>query len=192
MAKNPQQLSDRHRRFCEEYVKHFNATKSYKAAYPDVSDRTAGQNGFELLKKTEIQAYIEKLKEKALIENNVTPQSVIREVARIAFANVTDVLTFNDNGVVLKDSTKLNPDIKAAISEVTYTEGRSGIKKSVKMHNKVAALEKLMTYLGLTSDLNVAIGTFSKYGYQVIEEGENYRIVKENADTSETTAEDSD
>lgn len=45
--------------FCLEYLKDFNATRSYRVAYPNIkNDAVAGSAGERLLKKVEISAYI--------------------------------------------------------------------------------------------------------------------------------------
>ena len=58
-------MTDRQRKFADEYVIDCNATRAYKAAYPNVKkDRTAGAAGARLLKNVSISKYVaEKLEE---------------------------------------------------------------------------------------------------------------------------------
>lgn len=172
-------LSDRHRRFAEEYVRSLDRIESYKAIYPGVSDDTARVNSTKLLAKSSVAAYVAELQQQATERNAISADRVLGQLAAIAFADITNVVSFDDSGVVLKDSESLPSHIQAAIESVTIVDSpKTGIRKTVKMHSKVAALEKLMQYLGLSSDLNVAIATFGKYGFEVTQLDDGWRIRK--------------
>lgn len=58
-------MTERQKRFADEYLIDCNASRAYKAAYPTVKkDTVAGSCGHDLLKKPEIRAYIDaRLKE---------------------------------------------------------------------------------------------------------------------------------
>lgn len=56
------ELSEKQRLFCLYYVRYFNATKAYMKAY-GCDAKTAGANGYRLLKKAEIRKEIESLKQ---------------------------------------------------------------------------------------------------------------------------------
>jgi hypothetical protein len=56
-------MTDKQKRFCEEYVKDWNGTRAYKAAYPKPkSSNTAAVCAINLLKKDCIKKEIERLK----------------------------------------------------------------------------------------------------------------------------------
>lgn len=58
-------MTDKQRKFADEYLIDCNATRAYKAAYPKVkSDEAARVNGCKLLTKTNIKAYIDEQLEK--------------------------------------------------------------------------------------------------------------------------------
>ena len=59
------ELTEKQKRFCEEYLIDLNATRAYKAVYKNCKkDESARVNGSKLLTNTNIKAYIdEKLKE---------------------------------------------------------------------------------------------------------------------------------
>lgn len=70
-------MTDRQRKFADEYIIDCNATRAYKAAYPNVKkDATAGQAGSRLLKNVNVKAYIAERLE--AISNNKTAEA--REV----------------------------------------------------------------------------------------------------------------
>ena len=67
------------------------------------------------------------------------------ELARIAFADVTDAIQIVDGEVTVRDTTELSVGQRAAISSIEKTE--DGLK--VRMHPKVQALESLAKHFGL-------------------------------------------
>lgn len=58
-------MTDKQKRFADEYLIDCNATRAYKAAYPSVtSDVTASTNGGRLLRNAQVKAYLdEKMQE---------------------------------------------------------------------------------------------------------------------------------
>ncbi len=53
-------MTDRQQKFADEYIIDCNATRAYKAAYPNVrKDSTAAQAGSRLLRNVNVSAYIE-------------------------------------------------------------------------------------------------------------------------------------
>ena len=87
--------------------------------------------------------------------------NVVMELARVAFARMTDVARWDDDEVTLFDSDQLDDDASAVVKEIrtTRTERkmRSGEvevthRRTVVMHDKLAALDKLARYLGIYQD----------------------------------------
>lgn len=65
-------LSPKHRMFCEQYLRLWNATDAYQAAYPKASRETARANGSDLLTNTNIAAEIQRrIDERAMSANEV-------------------------------------------------------------------------------------------------------------------------
>ncbi len=53
-------MTERQKRFADEYIIDLNATRAYKAAYPTVKrDETAAVNASKLLRNTNIKSYID-------------------------------------------------------------------------------------------------------------------------------------
>ena len=61
MAEENKPLKPEHRIFAEQYVIDWNGSRSYKVAYPDVTDETARVNASKLLTNTNIKEYIEEI-----------------------------------------------------------------------------------------------------------------------------------
>ena len=53
-------MTDKQKRFCDEYLIDCNATRAYKVAYPNVKkDEVASVNGSKLLRNAKVKNYIE-------------------------------------------------------------------------------------------------------------------------------------
>ena len=136
-------LSDKRKKFVQEYLKDLNITQAaIRAGY---SERTAYSQGQRLMKNVEIQAEIAKARKRAAKRNEVSLDRVIEEYRRLAFADTTDAIYIRDGRVYVHDTESLTVEQRAAISEIRQT--KDGI--AVKFHSKTAALEALGKHLGL-------------------------------------------
>ena len=98
------------------------------------------------------------------------------EYAKIAFSDITNVLSFSDSGVYVNNSEDLPEKVTGAIESVTSTTIVSGsgrnqtetTKTGVKLHNKVAALNVLADYFGIREDFNKARAALRKYGLALV------------------------
>lgn len=79
--------------FCLFYVRYFNATKAYMKAY-GVDAKTAGANGYRLLKNDRIRQEIERLKQNRLNRELLSEADIFQKYMDIAFSDITDFLTF--------------------------------------------------------------------------------------------------
>jgi len=130
--------------------------KNYNQAYAIAGYKENDGNASNLAARPEVAARIQELKGVAAARASVTAERVLAELARIGFADITEAVRIEDGRVHLVDTSKLSPDIVAAISEIRQT--RDGI--AVKFHDKRAALENLGKHLGLFKeniDLNVNV-----------------------------------
>ncbi|MEO1390219.1 MAG: terminase small subunit [Cyanobacteria bacterium J06634_6] len=171
-------LTEKQKRFCEEYLVDFNATGAYiRAGY---SSRSASTNAGKLLVNAAAQAYLSLLRKRQTEGTEVTIERTLQEISRIAFCDITQILEFDNKSLTLKDSRTLPQDITRAIESVTvqktYGPGDDGglsIKKTAKMHNKMAALNLLADYFGIRDDFNKARATFRRYGIDVVEDSDS-------------------
>ena len=101
MAKsNRNQYGNNHKQsaFCREYVLDYNGTQAaIRAGY---SRKTAAVQSFDLLRKPNIQIEIQY--NESLIQNKtiITKEKILKELALIGFADVTDHVTIDDYGCV--------------------------------------------------------------------------------------------
>lgn len=134
-------LSGRRAAFLREYLVSRNATQAaIKAGY---SERTAYSQGQRLLKNVEIHEAVRQEDERALAAARVTRDAIVGELARIAFSDPRNVMTWGPDGVALKTSAELSSDAAAAVSEVSQTISKDGGSIRLKMHSKVEALKEL-------------------------------------------------
>ncbi len=75
----------------------------------------------------------------------LSPDRVLRELERIAFADFSDFARLEDGALRLQDTDTLSPDQRAAICAMKDTA--KGVE--VKLYDKQRALELLAKYLGL-------------------------------------------
>ncbi|MGH7044956.1 MAG: terminase small subunit [Stellaceae bacterium] len=78
----------------------------------------------------------------------VTPERVLQEYARIAFADLRRVADWGPDGFVLKTPETLSDADAAAISEITPAAGGTGSYR-VKLYDKKAALDAIARHLGM-------------------------------------------
>lgn len=79
----------------------------------------------------------------------ITREKVRRELGLIAFSSIGDYFHWGPEGVILKDKTMLTPEQQAAVAEVSRSRTRTGETIRVKLHDKLAALDKLAGHLGM-------------------------------------------
>jgi len=141
-------LTAKEERFCREYIIDLNATQAaIRAGYSKKSSYSMGQR---LLKNVEVKYLIDQLLSKREKRLDIKADNVLREIARLAFSDIKDVVSWDKEGqVTLSPSDDLSPDVSACISEITQTvvNGKSTLK--VKMHSKPAALDKLCKHLAI-------------------------------------------
>lgn len=151
-------LTAKQRRFCEEYVYDWNATRAAKAA--GYSEKTAYAIGIENLKKLEIKKYIDEIQNDLKKLAGVSALRNAQEYAKIAYSNMSD---FKNGWMTDKEFEELTEDQKAALSEVTYIEKdtQHGVEKIVKfkLHDKQKALDSLNKMFGFDASEKIDITT---------------------------------
>lgn len=78
------ELTERQKRFVEEYLVDFNARQAAKRA--GFSEHTAGRQGTRLIATPHVKAEIEKRRQVLQKKTGITQEQVLKELAEIAFA----------------------------------------------------------------------------------------------------------
>lgn len=140
-------LTDKQKRFCEEYLIDLNATQAaIRAGY---KEKTAYAQGQRLLKKVEAQDYLQKLMNERSQRTEITADRVLAELAAIAFSDRTELAQVDEDGMVTFTPTEqLGDNAKKTIAGIE--NGKYGTK--VTTYDKVKALELIGKHLGLFSN----------------------------------------
>ncbi|MEC1020304.1 terminase small subunit [Bacillus paralicheniformis] len=159
--------NERQRLFCIYYVKSFNATQAaVKAGY---SPASAHVTGCRLLKNEKVADEIRRIKKEMVGEIFVEAMDVLQVYVKIAFADMTDYVTFGkkevqavgksgplfdeENNPVMKEISFVDVKHSDLVDGTVITEaklGKEGI--AIKLADKMKALEKLSQYFDLFPD----------------------------------------
>ncbi|MBF0501478.1 MAG: terminase small subunit [Candidatus Riflebacteria bacterium] len=146
----PDRFKERREFFCREYLKDLNGTQAaIRAGY---SAKTATSKAAQLLARVDIRARIDELKVKRAKRCEITADRVLKELARIGFANMGDFASFNNASVSLNDSGNLSRAQLAAVSEVSRVDTEFGGTTRIKLHDKVSSLELIGRHLAMFVD----------------------------------------
>lgn len=142
-------MTEKQKIFADEYLIDLNATRAYRAAYPNCKkDETARANGSRILTNANVARYIAERMEERQRRTEITQDMVLQELAAIAFARATDYVSVRDGMVQVKDTDQLSDLQIAAITGIKETQ--NGIE--VKLGSKEKTLELLGRHLGMWND----------------------------------------
>lgn len=136
--------------FCQHYTKHWNATQAAKDA--GYKPKWAQNIGYHLVHNSLVKERIAQLTEHSLKEIGITRERVLKELATIAFTNMSDLATWNDSGVRFKPSDEISKNVQASIAEVSEVVNQAGGTLRLKQHDKVKALETIAKHLRMLTD----------------------------------------
>ena len=171
-------MTEKQKIFADEYLIDLNATRAYRAAYPNCKkDSSADAAARKLLGNTRIQTYITERMEERQKRTEITQDMVLQELAAIAFSKASDyakvvekqatvevdgniIPLVGEDGepilyrtVELELTDNLTEEQQRALG--TIKKGRDGLEQ--KPCDKVKALELLGRHLGMWNDkLDVA------------------------------------
>lgn len=172
VSENPD-LNEKQRLFCLYYVRCFNAVKAYQKAY-GCSYETACGHGHELLKKVEIIAEINRLKQSRLNRELLDEHDIFQKYMDIAFADITDFVEFGQEeeyvigqfGLVQVEDpvTGKKAPLKQKVNTVRFREsgsidgtlitevknGKNGA--SIKLADRMKALEWLAEHMDIATE----------------------------------------
>lgn len=158
-------------KFCEEYVINgCDGRDALKRSGHKCENETHYNNtAYDLIRVNGgVRKYLHILSKKATKRFDIRAERVLQELKRLAFSDITDIIEFVDDEINIKDLNYLSRDISSSIKKITQNKDPKGnVRTTIEMHNKEAALESLMKYLGLQNDFNQAIGSLRKYGLEL-------------------------
>jgi phage terminase small subunit len=142
-------MNQRQISFIEAYIITGNATKAARMA--GYSAKTAQETGSKLLSKVIIQEALAQKRKTITDKFAITAENIIFEIARIAFADIGDYVSFGPDGVVLDKSFAEMPEgATRCIADVQHHfNAEGGGSARFKLHNKLDALKLLGDHYGL-------------------------------------------
>lgn len=165
-------LTAKERRFCEEYLIDLNGGASVdRAGYTPRTAASASTMACKILSKRDVQDYISHLKRERGKRTRVTQDRVLQHLAEIGFSDMKEFASWDDDGTKYRSSDELPEGASFCISEFTETLSPRGDRtRGIKLHSKMAALNMLAKHTGvLNTDLNTALETVRKYGYELVD-----------------------
>lgn len=163
-AKKSQTLSDREKRFCEEYIIDLNGTQALLRVSNRMTRQSASTESSRLLKLDRIQKRLSELRAEQSKRTAVTADRVIAELARVAFFDLGSA--YNDEGALL-DVPEMPEDVRRALQGIKIFEEFGENKKKIgetrelKPADKVRALELLGKHFKLFTDKHEHAGKLS-------------------------------
>ena len=159
-------LTPKQKRFADEYLVDLNATRAYKeAGYSVKSDNAAAVEGHKLLRNPKVDHYIKDKMKAREKRTEITQDQVLTELAKIAFADIKDYLSFRTAKTVVEHDKETGEPIidYSQIIEMRDSDDVDGRKiqevslnaKGVftfKLYDKLSALDKMMRHLGMFND----------------------------------------
>lgn len=158
MATPPDDLTPDQERFVEEYLIDLNATQAYRRAFPGCTYKTARSEGSRFLAKPSIVLEVQAAKQERRRQSKVKADKVIRELARIAFADIGAACDLSADEVRPLPPRQIPLDTRRAMTTLKLKRrrvlGNDEASYEVEVFeyrfaDKVAALDKLARHLGL-------------------------------------------
>lgn len=162
MTKTP--LSERQKKFCDEYLLDFNGTQAaVRAGY---SKKSAKEQGSRLLTKINVQQYLNTKKQKAAAKFEISHERTLQEIGKIAYSNIKSL--FNEDGSLKKISDMTDEEAcllsSVEVDEIISEKKKIGETRKVKLWDKTKGLEMLAKHFKIYSDAPVT-NTNIKLGY---------------------------
>lgn len=159
-------LTEKQKLFADEYLIDLNATRAYRAVYPNCKkNESAAVAGARMIRNVNVSQYIEKRILKRQQRTEITQDMVVKELAKIGFANLKDYLEYRTAKTVVAHDDETNEPVidyqqiinvldsedvdTSVIQEVSI--GKDGTFK-FKLYDKQKALELLGRHLGMFKD----------------------------------------
>lgn len=153
-------LDEHERRFVEEYLIDRIAGAAYRRTFPNVTYHSSYHLGVAMRDRPNVRAEINAGLHAQRIRSRVTADKVVDELARIAFSDVYAL--YDEASNQLRHPRHIPYDVRKAIASIKVTRRRTTTTRrgqttttttdalvEYRLWNKVDALDKLMSHLGL-------------------------------------------
>lgn len=176
-------LTNKQKRFCEEYVVDWNGTRAAIAA--GYSIKTAKAIANENLTKPNVKAYVDHVKQNLEQLAGISKLRVINEHIKIAFSSIAHM---HNTWIDRKEFENLSDDQKACISEIETTVVKKNIgtsespeivdveKIKVKLYDKQKSLDAITKLMGYNEEKQTGGDTYIQNNINIAQAlDDNYR-----------------
>ena len=172
------ELNEKQKAFCKEYIFDWNATRSYRAAYPDTTnDNSAAASACALLRNPKIKDYIKEIQNDLEKLAGLSRLKVINEHMKLAFSSIAHL---HNTWIERKEFDELTEDQKNCIAEIdtkiqrktqweydSETERKEPVPYEVeyvriKLYDKQKALDSISKMLGYDAPSKMQIDMSAK------------------------------
>lgn len=124
-------MTDKQRKFCDEYLIDCNATRAYKLAYPNVKSESAATSGASrLLRNVKVKTYIDEQLEKISSEKIADAKEVMEYLTTVLRGeSQSEIVVIEGTGDGCSDARKMNkaPDEKERLKAAELLGKRYGL-----------------------------------------------------------------
>lgn len=157
-------LTDKQKRFCEEYVIDWNGARSARVAGYKGSSKTLSAIAYENLGKPYIQDYIASIKNNLEELAGVSALRNLLELRKLAYSNLSNI---KNDWISFKDFADLTDDEKACIQSAEVTTITNEIGETItgykiRLYDKLKALEMINKQMGYNATEKVDLTTKGK------------------------------
>ena len=162
-----QGLTVKQEKFAQNLFTGMSQREAYKAAYDaeNMTDKSIDEKACELAANVKITERIGQLTEELRLRNTITVEKVLAELSKIGFADIKQYLEYKTAKTVVDyDKETGDPviDYKQIVDVVDSSEVDGSVIQEIsiskdgmfkfKLHDKMAALEKMGKYLGMFTE----------------------------------------
>lgn len=146
MSKN---LTIKQERFINIYLETGNASEAYRQAYSceRMKETTVTVKASESLRNGKVAVRLGEIQRELKKTSDIRKESILEELASIAFADIRDYVKFDGKAVTFKSFDELTDKQARAIESIRKT--RHGIE--LKLHGKGWSIERISKMLGFDS-----------------------------------------
>lgn len=135
-------LTDKQKKFAEEYIQDLNATRAYKVAYPKVkSDRAASSAGARLLANVNIRNYVDELLEEIKNSKIADAQEVMEYLTSVMRREQTENIVVT----LTEEKTEYVPDSNGTMRKHSI---KQEVAEVVEIPSKVSDANKAAELIG--------------------------------------------
>lgn len=147
----PRACNEREILFLSEYMKDWNGTQAMLRAGITTKPTVAKVYASEWLVRPHVIAELADRRQLLMEKHELTLDRLLEELRRVGFANISDLIQWDDNGLTLRPSSTLPESQLAAVAEISEISSKGKTKLAVKMHPKLEALCQLLKHVAPTT-----------------------------------------